>query len=153
MVKILAACEEYPDNYGRTGQQGAKRLRAFVLLLRYSGMRIGDTAACATAQVKGDRLFLYTQKTGVPVNAKLPPFVVEALCSVPPVSSRLLLLDGRRRQRHCRRELEAQPSQTFDLAGVRKSPSPPIPGHVRGGTSAGGHSAGTYLDSTRAQQH
>ena len=59
MVRILAACEQYPDDHRRTGQQGAKRLRAFVLLLRYRGMRIGDIAACATDQLEGERLFLY----------------------------------------------------------------------------------------------
>jgi integrase len=121
MVKILAACEEYPDNYGRTGQQGAKRLRAFVLLLRYSGMRIGDTAACATAQVKGDRLFLYTQKTGVPVNAKLPPFVVEALCSVPPVSSRYFFWTGDGDRDTVAGNWRRSLRRLFDLAGVEKA--------------------------------
>ena len=42
MVTILDACGRYPDNYGRFGQVNARRLRAFVLTLRYSGMRIGD---------------------------------------------------------------------------------------------------------------
>src|SRR5262249_27943730 len=42
MVRILAACDKYKDSYGRTGQWNARRLRAFILLLRYSGLRIGD---------------------------------------------------------------------------------------------------------------
>jgi site-specific recombinase XerD len=33
MVAILAACDQYPDCYGRTGQWNGRRLRAFVLLL------------------------------------------------------------------------------------------------------------------------
>ncbi|MBM3775930.1 MAG: hypothetical protein FJW37_12335 [Acidobacteria bacterium] len=88
MISILAACEKYPDNYGRTGQINAKRLRAFILLLRYSGLRIGDAATCARDRLVADRLFLCTQKTNVPVYCKLPPFVVEASDSVPPVSER-----------------------------------------------------------------
>jgi integrase len=49
MIEILATCEQYPDNYGRTGQANAKRLRALVLLLRYSGMRIGDAVTSHAA--------------------------------------------------------------------------------------------------------
>jgi site-specific recombinase XerD len=54
MVSILKAC---PDCAG-----DAHRLRAFVLLLRYSGMRIGDTATCARDRLAGRRLLLYMQK-------------------------------------------------------------------------------------------
>jgi len=43
MVAILAACEKYPDNYANVAQENAKRLRAFVLVLRYAGLRIRDT--------------------------------------------------------------------------------------------------------------
>jgi integrase len=86
MVRIIAACDQYPDNYGNTGQDNARRVRALILLLRYSGLRIGDGATCARDRLKGDRLFLYTQKTGVPVNVKLPPVAVEALESVQSVS-------------------------------------------------------------------
>lgn len=93
-VRILAACERYTDNYGRTGQENARRLRAFVLLLRYSGMRIGDTATLAASRIIGARLFLYTQKTGVPVNVKLPGCVVEALQSVSPVSNEYFFWTG-----------------------------------------------------------
>jgi integrase len=39
MIRILAALETYSHT---AGAPNAQRLRAFVLLLRYSGMRIGD---------------------------------------------------------------------------------------------------------------
>jgi integrase len=86
VIDILAACQHYPDNYGNTGGVSAIRLRALVLFLRYSGMRIGDAATCAIDRLRGNRVFLYTQKTGVPVNVRLPDFVVDALNSMPPVS-------------------------------------------------------------------
>lgn len=80
MIRILAAL----DSYGkRAGVQSAQRLRAFVLLLRYSGMRIGDTVSCGVDRIKDNRLFLYTQKTGVPVYCILPDFVVGALEASP----------------------------------------------------------------------
>ncbi len=64
VISILAACDRYPDNYGNLGGVTAARLRAFVLLLRYSGMRIGDAASCALDRLKGDRLFKgYTRGT------------------------------------------------------------------------------------------
>jgi integrase len=115
MVRILAACEKYPDTQG-----SAKRIRALVLLLRYSGMRIGDAATCAKARLDGDRLFLYTQKTNVPVNVKLPGFVTEALNSVPSVSEEHFFWTGEGSKEtvagNWRRSLRA----LFKLAGISK---------------------------------
>lgn len=71
MKRILDACERYPGN--------ADRMKAFVLTMRHSGLRIGDTIALKRDRLKGNKLFLYTQKTGTPVYVPLPPAVVEAL--------------------------------------------------------------------------
>ncbi|MEE8177497.1 MAG: phage integrase SAM-like domain-containing protein, partial [Acidobacteriota bacterium] len=79
MIRILAACERYPDGQGRTGQANAERLRALVLLLRYSGLRIQDAATLSRDHVADGKLFLYTAKTGTPVYCPLPDFVVNAL--------------------------------------------------------------------------
>ena len=59
MQRILAACEEY------RGDQD--RVRAFVLVMRHSGLRIGDTIALDQRRLKGNKLLLYTAKTGTPV--------------------------------------------------------------------------------------
>jgi integrase/recombinase XerD len=85
---LLAACEQYTDSHGRICQENACRLRAFILLARYSALRISDAASCAVDRLSGNRLFLYTQKTGVPVSIPLPPFVVEALEACPRISER-----------------------------------------------------------------
>ena len=71
MKRILDACDRYPGN--------ADRMKAFVLTMRHSGLRIGDTIALKRERVKGNKLFLYTQKTGTPVYVPLPPAVVAAL--------------------------------------------------------------------------
>ena len=55
------------------------RIKAFILVMRYSGLRIGDTIALRRDQLVKNHLFLYTQKTGQPVRVPLPDFVVEAL--------------------------------------------------------------------------
>jgi hypothetical protein len=52
MARILDACDRY------RGDQD--RLRAFVLVMRHSGMRIGDTIALDENRLKGNKLLLYT---------------------------------------------------------------------------------------------
>jgi integrase len=77
---ILAALDRYPD------KDNAVRLRALVLLLRYSGLRIGD-AVClnVSSHIEGDCLFLRTEKKRTRVRVPLPAEVIEALskCSKP----------------------------------------------------------------------
>jgi integrase/recombinase XerD len=82
MSRILAAIERYPDKSGRFGRPNASRLRAFVLTLRYSGLRIGDVTSLHVERLDGSKIFLYSQKTGVPVYCVLPPFVAEALATI-----------------------------------------------------------------------
>ena len=94
MAALLAACEQYTDWHGCTGQENARRLRAFILFARYSALRIGDAASCAVDRLSGNRLFLYTQKTGVPVYVPLPPFVVSALQGCPRISERYWFWTG-----------------------------------------------------------
>jgi len=83
MSQIFAACDEVPDNYGRVGGLPAKRAKALVLLLRYSGLRIGDAVMLPVKNVQAGRLLLYMQKTGVPVHLPLPPEVTQALSELP----------------------------------------------------------------------
>jgi integrase/recombinase XerD len=83
MSQILAACDEVPDNHHRLGGLPAKRVKALVLLLRHSGLRIGDAVMLPVKNVEGGRLLLYMQKTGVPVHLPLPPVVIQALDELP----------------------------------------------------------------------
>jgi len=77
MGRILNACNEYPD------KRNAIRLRALVLLLRYSGLRFTDATKLSRDRITGDNLLLYTAKTGTPVNCPLPPIVIAALAAIP----------------------------------------------------------------------
>ena len=88
--RILASA----DRLAGHGQYGPK-IKAMVLLLRYSGLRIQDAACLERARVNGDKLFLYTQKTGTPVYCPLPAKVVEALHTVPPENPDYFFWDGK----------------------------------------------------------
>jgi len=50
-------------------------------------MRIGDVVRLTADKIDGNKLFLYTQKTGVPVYTVLPDFVVRALETIPRVTA------------------------------------------------------------------
>ena len=80
VVKILAACEMFPVQ-GIYGPGNRKRLKALVLLLRHSGIRIRDVVTLKRDRLTGTKLFLYTQKTGTPVFVPLPASVVDELSS------------------------------------------------------------------------
>lgn len=75
---ILEAATRFNPR-GTHGKNQPKRIRAFVLLLRYSGLRIGDAVRLTKSQLVDRRVFLYTQKTGTPVYLPLPDFVSQAV--------------------------------------------------------------------------
>jgi integrase len=74
MKRIVAACDRYGGN-------GA-RIKAFVLTMRYTGLRIGDTIRLAKSQIVDGMVFVRTAKTGQPVSVPVPPEVLTALGKV-----------------------------------------------------------------------
>lgn len=71
MKQILKGCDDYRGNQ--------ERMRAFVLTMRYTGLRIGDAIRLSKSQVSDGKVFVRTAKTGQPVTVPVPPLVVEAL--------------------------------------------------------------------------
>ena len=94
MKLILSAVDEYEAEMPSRAKDNARRMRALVLVLRFSGLRISDAINLSVDQVTGTRLFLYTQKTGVPVNLILPPVVCGALERTPMASKRYWFWSG-----------------------------------------------------------
>ena len=78
LQRILKACDRYPKR-NSFGYDNPARVRAFVLVLRYTGLRIGDCVALRKEHVDGDRLFLRTEKSGESVYLPLPDAVTDAL--------------------------------------------------------------------------
>lgn len=86
MIEILNACDEY------RGERN--KMRAFVLLMRYSGLRVGDAARLARDGIADGKLFLYTAKTGTPVWVPLPPATLDALASFQPANKTYFFWSG-----------------------------------------------------------
>ena len=59
------------------------RWHALIQVLRWSGLRIGDGVKLTPEKLDGNRLFLYTAKTGTPVFVPMPDFVIEELKQLP----------------------------------------------------------------------
>jgi len=85
MARILKACDQYPRK-NSLGLDNRARIKAFVLLLRYSGLRLQDATTLEKVRLQEGVLFLYTQKTGTPVYLPLPPHVVESITTIRPAS-------------------------------------------------------------------
>ncbi len=119
MVRILAAVDKYAAEVPSTGKENARRMRALVLLLRFSGMRIGDAVNLSIDHIETNRLFLYTQKTGVPVNAILPGFVLKALEATPRVNNRYFFWSGTGKLDSAVRSWQTRLRKLFELAEVQ----------------------------------
>jgi len=115
MIKILAAFKKYAD---RAGIANAQRLKAFVLALRYSGTRIGDTVKCEQKRLTGTKLFLYTQKTGVPVYCVLPDFVIRELEAAPKSSQGYFFWTGKSKLHSAIGKWQRRLQTLFTLAGI-----------------------------------
>jgi integrase len=76
--KLLRATEHFPVG-GAHKERTGERLKAFILTLRYSGLRIQDCALLKREKLRDGRIFLHSQKTGVPVWVPIPEFVVKEL--------------------------------------------------------------------------
>jgi len=92
--RIFAAVNSLPDEYGRQGQPIADQTRAFILVMRYTGLSIGDTAKLEKCDVDGCRIRTYRKKTGEDVFTRVPQFVVDALNAAPHDSDRYYFWTG-----------------------------------------------------------
>lgn len=95
-----------------------KRLRALVLLLRYSRLRIRDGLTIRREQIKGNRIFLYTQKTGTPVYAPVPPEVIKALEDCPIVHPEYIFWSGNGLPKSAVADAQRSFRRLLKLAGV-----------------------------------
>jgi len=120
MVKILAACDGLQIKAQPSGKLGAQRLKTLILLMRYTGMRVSDAVALTTDRLDGKRLFLYTQKTGVPVYTVLPDSILAALDATPRVTDTRYFWSGNGKKQTAVCDWQGKLKTVFDLAGISK---------------------------------
>lgn len=118
---IVAACEIQGEKCRGpfyTKSENVCRLRAFVLTLRYTGMRIGDVTALERARVQNGKVFLYTQKTGTPVYLPLPDFVLVALEQAPVINERYYFWSGNGKLKSAVADWQRSMAKVYETAGV-----------------------------------
>lgn len=113
MIRILTALGPYGKS---AGIRNAQRLRAFVLLLRYSGLRIGDAVKLDVDRIRECKLLLHTEKTGVPVYCVLPEMVVKALNAAPHSSAKYFFWTGKSTVRSAKGKWQRRLQRLFALA-------------------------------------
>jgi site-specific recombinase XerD len=60
-----------------------QRMHALILVLRYSGLRIGDAVRLHESRVIGRRIRLHTAKTGTHIDVPVPQFLIDRLVDLP----------------------------------------------------------------------
>ena len=118
MVRVLAAADKRTEECSANGKDNARRIRALILLMRYSGMRIGDVVRLTLDRISGNHLFLYTAKTGTPVNTVLPDFVIRVLDATPRITGQRYFWSGAGKLATAVRVWETRLRKVFDLAKI-----------------------------------
>ena len=116
--KIVAACDRYPDEYGRLGTAIAQRMKALVLLMRHSGLRIQDAVCLPKSALNGMHVFLYTQKTGVPVKVPILEEVADFIRAIPSASNEYFFWTGNGKRTSVAGKYQERLRRLFKLAQV-----------------------------------
>jgi integrase/recombinase XerD len=94
------------------------RAKAFILTMRYSGLRISDVATLAVESLNGNRLTLYQAKTGEHVSVLIPPDVVKALLAVKHRNPKYFFWSGASKVSSITGFWRARIAKVFKLAGI-----------------------------------
>jgi integrase len=137
MVKILTACDSLQITTPIEGKLNAHRLKTLVLLMRYTGMRVSDAVTLTSDRLDGKRLFLYTQKTGVPVYTGFGP---EGSRSNTANDGHAIFLERAGQARDGDLSLADAAQENIrsggSVEGTRQRDFASLPRHVRGGAAA-----------------
>ena len=115
MARILMALNVYGES---AGVGNAQRLRAFVLLLRFTGLRIGDVVRLSEEQIDGNRVTVTTAKTGTKVNVVVPDFVIKALAASPRSSNRFPFWTGASKLHTAVGKWQRRLARLFQIAAI-----------------------------------
>jgi integrase/recombinase XerD len=93
LADLIGVIERMPTREGEKNMTH-DRLLAMILLLRHTGLRIGDTIRFSTDRLNGNAAFLYQAKTGNPVWVPLPEFLVAKLKALPLYEGKFYFASG-----------------------------------------------------------
>jgi integrase len=116
--KIIWATELYP-NHGFHGNKNRARVKAFVKVLRYSGLRIGDTVQLSRENLDGNKIRLRTQKTKTTVFIPVPETLVEDLLALN--DDGYFFWSGEGLLKSCIADWQRSIAKLLKLAGVKGS--------------------------------
>jgi len=109
MKKILKAAES---------DKVDSRTKAFILTMRYSGLRISDVATLRVDSLTGNRLKLYQAKTGEHVSVLLPKYVADELLKVEHKNKDFFFWRGKSKTTSITGFWRARIAEVFDEAGI-----------------------------------
>jgi site-specific recombinase XerD len=79
----------------KKAKEAGPEVYAFVLTMRFSGLRISDVCILRRDSLQGNHLVLRTEKTGTPVKVLLPGFVANSLRTLPKSNPTYFFWNGR----------------------------------------------------------
>lgn len=125
--RIVDATYAYGDwRGGRDFQFRADRLRALVLLMRWSGLAIQDAVTLERDRLSDDgKIFLYRAKTGVPVYVPIPPDIAEVLQALPSGNPRYFFWSGNGDAQTACKGWRRSLTRLFEIANIRKPDGTP----------------------------
>jgi integrase len=120
-IKIFAPSEKKKllDVIPQTFPKKAAMVKAFVLVLRYSALRMSDVVSLEIESVKDGAIALKAQrKTDSPVHCALPPIAIAALRDFTPKSSRYFFWTGNGELETASKDWSATMLKLFRAAGI-----------------------------------
>jgi integrase len=118
MEKILWAADTIREIHYQMNEGIEKKMRALILLMRYSGLRISDAVTLTRDRIREGKLFLYQAKTDEPVWVPLPKIVLTALDTVAEPGRPYYFWTGKGKLRHAPTEWQDRLKKLFVIAGI-----------------------------------
>lgn len=112
------------DAFKKMPKYNKLRLKALILLMRWSGLRSGDAVLVTTENIKGDVLFLETKKASTPVQIPLPEVLMALLNAMQPYSGGYFFWNRRKEEADTRtvhHNFCVAIAKVFRSAGVKTS--------------------------------
>ena len=120
--KILWAVDLFRETHPKVTEEKQCKLKALVLVMRYSGIRISDAVGLKRDRIEKGKLFLYQAKTGTPVWIPLPKVTLDALKAADDGSA-YYFWNGHAALKTAVTDWQAKLQDLFAIAGIAESHS------------------------------